>query len=146
MKITQPICAFSSILLFATVALSPALAAEEIVVEPPQQVERWYAALGSVNRREFKELIADDAIIALKDLGIDQTKDEFIAALPQWARATRKANIIYRYEAIEDGEASALVCYRFESNEQLNVESFTFNADQITGSVQEAKGDNCGDM
>ena len=144
MTITRP--ALASILLFTMVASSPALATEDIIVEPPQQVERWFAALGSVSRRDFKELIADDAIIALRDLGVEQTKDEFIAALPQWARATRKANIIYRYETIEDGEASALVCYRFKSNEQLNVESFTFNAEQITGSVQEAKGDNCGDM
>ncbi len=118
----------------------------QIIIEPPQVVERWYAALGSVNRRNFGELISDDAKIVLKDLGIEQTKQEFITALTEWNRVTRNANIIYRYQTIEEGTASALVCYRFRSNEQLNLESFTFSGEQITGSVQEFKGDSCRDM
>jgi hypothetical protein len=60
--------------------------AKEIVVEPPQQVERWFAALGSVNKREFEALISDDAKIVLKDLGVEQTKQEFISATPHQRR------------------------------------------------------------
>jgi|GEM_PF-568223 len=142
---------FSAFVLLSSLAImSPASGANhdttEIVVEPPQQVERWFAALGSVNKREFNALIADDAVIVLKDLGVDQTKQEFISALAEWQRLTRGANIIYRYVAIEDNTVTVNVCYRFRSNEQLNQESFTFDDEQITGSVQEFKGDDCGDM
>ncbi len=129
---------------------SPALGANEdvadVVIEPPQQVERWFAALGGVNKREFEALIAEDARIVLKDLGVEQTKQEFISALAEWQRLTRGANIIYRYVSIEDDTVTVNVCYRFKSNEQLNQESFTFKGDEITGSVQEFKGDSCGDM
>ena len=125
---------------------TPNKVADEIIVEPPAQVERWFAALGSVNRREFANLITEDAKIVLKDLAIEQTKDEFILSLDEWSKATRDASIIYRYVAIDEGKASAYVCYRFKSNEHLNLESFTFAGDQITGSVQEPKGDDCGDM
>ncbi len=129
---------------------SPALGANEdvadAVIEPPQQVERWFAALGGVNKREFEALIAEDARIVLKDLGVEQTKQEFISALAEWQRLTRGANIIYRYVSIEDDTVTVNVCYRFKSNEQLNQESFTFKGDEITGSVQEFKGDSCGDM
>ncbi|MCF6321435.1 MAG: nuclear transport factor 2 family protein [Rhizobiaceae bacterium] len=118
----------------------------EEITTPPQLVERWYGALGGVDRRGFEELIAEDAKIVLKDLGVEQTKSEFIAALDEWEKSTRNANIIFRYELIEDDSASVLVCYRFETNEQLISESFTFSNDQITGSVQEFKSDNCGDM
>ena len=118
----------------------------EVIVERPQEVERWFAALGGVNRRDFRELIAEDAKIVLKDLGIEQTKDEFISALDEWSRATRNASIVYRYNNIEEGSASTFVCYRFKSNELLNLESFTYSDEKITGTVQEPKGDNCGDM
>jgi len=118
----------------------------EEITRPPPQVERWYAALGGVSRRQFEELIADDAKIVLKDLGVEQSKQEFITALDEWENSTKNANIIFRYEAIEDNSASVLVCYRFDSNEQLISESFTFNTSEITGSVQEFKSDNCGDM
>lgn len=119
---------------------------DEIIVEAPREVERWFGALGSVNRRDFEELIADDTIIVLKDLGVEQTKNEFIAALDEWEKSTLDANIVYRYESIEEGSASVLVCYRFTSNEQLNLESFTYSNGLITGSVQEFKGADCADM
>ena len=119
---------------------------EEIIIDPPREVERWFAALGGANQREFGALIAEDAKIILKDLGIEQTKDEFISALDEWIRLTKNASIVYRYEMIEDEKAATLVCYRFENNEQLNLESFTFQNKQITGSVQELKGEDCGEM
>jgi len=128
----------------------PAFAANEdvieILVEPPQEVERWFAALGSVNKREFDELIAENAKIVLKDLGVEQTKQEFISALAEWQRLTRGANIIYRYVSIDGNSVAVNVCYRFKSNEQLNLEVFTFGDEQITGSVQDFVGNKCGDM
>ena len=94
----------------------------------------------------FKELIADNAQIILKDLGIEQTKSEFISALDEWENTTRDASIVYRYETIEDGTATVLVCYHFKSNEQLNLEKFTYAEGLITGSVQEFKGADCAGM
>ena len=132
--------------LFIMVTNTQIRAASELIIENPDEVERWYVALGGVNHREFRELIADDAKIVLKDLGVEQTKQEFISALEEWENATRDANIVYRYEAIADGTASVLVCYRFKSNEQLNIESFTFSNGRITGSVQDLKGTDCSVM
>lgn len=118
-------------------------ASHEVIVEPPQAVETWYQALGSLNRQAFEELISDDAKITLKDLGIEQTKQEFIASLDEWERATGSATIVYRYEDIGEGTASVLVCYRFKNNETLTGESFTYDGAQITGSIQEPRGDSC---
>lgn len=118
-------------------------ASHEIVVEPPQPVEAWYQALGSVDRRAFEGLIADGTKIILKDLGIEQSKQEFIDALDEWERSTGGATIVYRYEDIGDDSAKVLVCYRFKSNETLTSETFTFNDTQIIGSVQEASSDSC---
>ena len=150
-KVAHPsktIAAFAVAFAFASIILTSTQirAASEVIIENPEEVERWYVALGSVNRREFGELITDDAKIVLKDLGIEQTKQEFISALDEWENATRDANIIYRYESIEDGTASVLVCYRFKSNEQLNIESFTYLNGQITGSIQDLKGTDCSVM
>jgi len=127
-------------------ALVHAQSVDEIIVEPPRVVERWFAALGSVSRRDFGELISEDARIVLKGRGIEQSKPEFIAALDEWDKSTKNANIVYRYETIEEGNASVLVCYRFATKEQLIEERFTFAGDQITGSVQEPQGDSCGAM
>ena len=147
--IRNPIIAFS-LALVGTIGSGISISAneqpEEIIVEPPAEVERWFAALGSVNKRDFRKLIAEDAKIVLKDLGIEQTKEEFIASLEEWQRLTRGANIIYKYQSIEDNSATALVCYRFQSNEQLNLEQFTFSGALITGSVQELKGKSCAEM
>ena len=116
------------------------------VIETPQEVERWFVALGGVDRREFRNLIADNALINLKDLGVTQTKNEFIASLDEWAAATKEASVVYRYQAISDDNAVVQVCYRFKYNEMLSVEKFTFSNEKITSSVQEKMGNNCGDM
>ena len=115
-------------------------------IETPQEVERWFVALGGVNRSTFRNLIADNALINLKDLGIIQTKNEFIASLDEWAVATKEASLVYRYQAISDNNAVVQVCYRFKYNETLSVEKFTFSDEKITSSVQEKMGNNCGDM
>ena len=46
-------------------------------------------------------------------------------------------------QASEQGEAVVEVCYRFSENEQFNVETFFHSAEQITGSVQEKRGEVC---
>ncbi len=131
-----------------TVAAFPSLPVHSATntIETPQEVERWFVALGGVDRREFKNLIADNALINLKDLGVTQTKNEFIASLDEWAAATKEASVVYRYQAISDDNAVVQVCYRFKYNEMLSVEKFTFSNEKITSSVQEKMGNNCGDM
>ena len=129
-------------------AISPFSSAHSAtnIIETPQEVERWFVALGGVDRREFKKLIADNALINLKDLGVTQTKTEFIASLDEWAAATKEASVVYRYQTISDDNAVVQVCYRFKYNETLSVEKFTFSNEKITSSVQEKMGNNCGDM
>ena len=140
-KITTTVFAMA----MAVSPFSPANSATN-VIETPQEVERWFVALGGVDRREFRNLIADNALINLKDLGVTQTKNEFIASLDEWAAATKEASVVYRYQAISDDNAVVQVCYRFKYNETLSVEKFTFSNEKITSSVQEKMGNNCGDM
>lgn len=121
-------------------------AVDEIIVERPAVVEKWYAALGIAQARFFDEILAEDATIELRDLGITQTRQEFLDSVDELAAATKNAIIVYHYEDIQDDNATVLVCYRFESNEKLVSEHFTFSADKIKTSVQEPRGYDCGDL
>lgn len=136
-RITRPLA--GCMLAASLAAASPAMPQEQM----PVPVLQWFAALGAVDRPAFAELITEDAVIALKDLGVEQTRDEFIAALDEWERTTRDAIILSRLVEIGEGEAVVEVCYRFSENEQFNVETFFHSADQITGSVQESRGPVC---
>lgn len=108
--------------------------------------DRWYTALFDVNRIALTDLLAEDAVINLEDLGVTQTKAEFIEALDEWEDVVKNANLAWQ---IEDGTgadpttASVLVCYQFPDNELLIREVLEFRDDKIISSTQTTVGDNC---
>jgi hypothetical protein len=109
-------------------------------------LDRWYTALFDVNRLAIADLLADDAVITLEDLGVTQTKAEFIEALDEWEDAIKNANLAWQLE--EDAEASAttasvLVCYQFPENEMMIREVFGFRGTKIVSSVQTTVGESC---
>jgi hypothetical protein len=61
-------------------------------------LDRWYTALFDVNRLAIADLLADDAVITLEDLGVTQTKAEFIEALDEWEDAIKNANLAWQLE------------------------------------------------
>ena len=91
----------------------------------------------------FETLIADTAVIELKQLGIVQTKAEFIDSLEAWQQASKDLEITYEWEGIDATSASAEVCYRFPSNAFTNLEIFTVQEDRIVRQEQTRMQEGC---
>ncbi len=109
----------------------------------PAPVVFWFQALRVTDRDVFAAVIAEDAVIELRDVGISQSKSEFIEALDQWETAAK--GVVITPTLLEKRPRTVVlqVCYRFSGNDQLNREIFSFHYGQITGSVQEMIGEVC---
>jgi len=106
-------------------------------------IDRWYSALLVADRSELKELLADDARMKLDDIGVIQTKQDFIASIDEWQGAVAGATIRHRIEKSENGETTVLACYDFPSNDMLMRETFTVAGGRITASTQTAVAQDC---
>ena len=109
-------------------------------------LDRWYTALFDVNRVAIADLLAEDVIINLEDLGVTQTKAEFIESLDEWEDVVKNANLAWQLEEVAEvgpNEASVLVCYQFPDNEMMIREVFGFRGSKIISSVQTTVGDSC---
>ncbi len=106
-------------------------------------VERWYAALGAVNRAEFADLLAEKAKVTLGDLDIIQTKAEFITSLDEWEDAMKGAAIRHEIDSDAEGLITVSVCYKFPDNEALGREVFAFDGGKIVSSEQETIAESC---
>ncbi|MAY62703.1 MAG: hypothetical protein CML29_10865 [Rhizobiales bacterium] len=109
-------------------------------------LEKWYPALFAADAETLGSLLSNDAEIRLEDLGITQTKAEFLESLGAWKDSIEGAAFAWKLAAgapASATEATALVCYRFPSNELLTREVFTFAAGKITESVQTTEGESC---
>lgn len=109
-------------------------------------ISTWYAALAASDREKLGELLADDAVIVLEDLGIEQTKAEFIAALDEWETAVDGAEIRHRIDGAENGMTAVTVCYDFPDNQLLTRELFAIDAGHITKTIQTSIADDCSDL
>jgi hypothetical protein len=109
-------------------------------------LERWYTALGNVDRPTIANLLAENAKITLGDLDIEQSKAEFVASLDEWADAMKGSTIRHGIEKDEDGLVTAIVCYKFPDNESLTREVFAFKGSQIESSEQETVADSCAEF
>lgn len=133
---------------FLTAALVLAMGASTGVAQT-SLLERWYTAMFDVNRVAIDDLLADDAVITLEDLGISQTKAEFLAALDEWEDIVKTANFAWQVEedaTADETRATVLVCYQFPENELLIREAFTFRDGKILSSVQTTASDSCADF
>ncbi|MGB7287167.1 MAG: nuclear transport factor 2 family protein [Salaquimonas sp.] len=112
----------------------------------PSEITAWYEALKVNDADTLQVLLADDATIELTDLGITQTKTEFIASLDQWAEANAGAELKTRLVGAQEADFEMEVCYRFASNEVLNLETYSLDSGKIRKSVQERLSDSCEDF
>lgn len=119
--------------------------AQGVVDEPEMSVEvqAWFVALTKVTHPGFKKLIAEDAKIELRDLGIVQTRQEFLDSLDEWEDATKGAILLTQMISSKDGTDIIRVCYRFENNEQLNRETYHYADGKITSVIQELISKEC---
>lgn len=106
-------------------------------------ISRWYSALLVADRTELADLLADDVRIKLDDLGIVQSKQEFIASLDEWKGAVAGATIRHRVEKSEGGVTTVIACYDFPDNDMLMQETFAVTDNHITASSQAAIAENC---
>ena len=109
----------------------------------PTPLDAWYEALQEGEAEEIDALLSDDAIIELKDLGIEQSKEEFVDSLDQWQELNADAVILTRLASASEKKAIIEVCYRFKSNEVFNRETFTLEGALILSSIQEKLADKC---
>ncbi|QKC81173.1 nuclear transport factor 2 family protein [Mesorhizobium sp. NZP2077] len=106
-------------------------------------ISRWYSALLVADRTELADLLADDVRIKLDDLGVVQSKQEFIASLDEWKGAVAGAAIHHRIEKSEGGVTTVIACYDFPDNDMLMQETFAVADNRITASSQAAIAENC---
>ncbi|TGQ77605.1 nuclear transport factor 2 family protein [Mesorhizobium sp. M8A.F.Ca.ET.207.01.1.1] len=126
---------------FAAVALLTAMVAAR--ADDRALISRWYSALLVADRTELADLLDDDVRIKLDDLGVVQSKQEFIASLVEWKGAVAGAAIRHRIEKSEGGVTTVIACYDFPDNDMLMQETFAVNNNRITASSQAAIAENC---
>jgi hypothetical protein len=108
-------------------------------------IDRWYSALLVADRSELAELLADDARLTLDDVGVIQTKQDFIASIDEWQGAVAGAAIRHRIEKSANGETTVLACYDFPGNDTLMRETFIVAGGRIVASTQTAVAQDCSD-
>lgn len=106
-------------------------------------ISRWYSALLVADRTELADLLADDVRIKLDDIGIVQSKQEFITSLDEWKGAVAGAAIRHRIAKSEGGVTTVIACYDFLNNDMLMQETFAVTDNRITASSQTAIAENC---
>ena len=117
--------------------VAPASADDEAVIG------RWDSALLVADRTELPDLLADNARIRLGDLGIEQSKQEFIASMDEWQGAVSGAAIRHRIEKTAGGTVTVIACYDFPSNEMLMQETFAIAGGHISASSQSTIAESC---
>lgn len=128
-------------IVFTTAALLMAILAAR--ADDGAIIGRWYSALLVADRTELSDLLADDVRIKLDDLGIVQSKQEFIASIDEWKGAVAGAEIRHRIEKSEGGVTTVIACYDFPNNDMLMQETFAVTGNRITASSQAAIAENC---
>ena len=71
-------------------------------------LDRWYALLGAANADGLGRLLAPRAKIKLDDLGLTQSKQEFLDSMAEWRDAIAGGSVRYRVQSTAAGRATAL--------------------------------------
>jgi hypothetical protein len=128
--------------------LAAALLASTIVgasADDGAVIDRWYSALLVADRTELADLLSDDVRMKLDDIGVVQTKQDFIASIDEWQGAVAGAAIRHRIEKTANGETTVLACYDFPGNDTLMRETFIVAGGRIIASTQTAVAQDCND-
>lgn len=106
-------------------------------------VDRWYEALLKADGPALSQLLADNATIRLDDIGVTQSKSEFIASMDEWQTAVKGANIRHKIEAEMGDTVVVRTCYDFPNNDMTTRETFTTRSGLIVANTQMTIGENC---
>jgi hypothetical protein len=124
-------------------SISAATSGCSLAQEMPPTVGKWFDALRSADRNGFEAVLAGNAEVDLRYLGIVQTRAEFIESLDAWGDAIKEGEVLTKTISADAATAIVDVCYRFPSNEKVNRETFTIEADKIVRVVQEESAQTC---
>jgi hypothetical protein len=124
------------LLMLVLIGSPPAMADENVV-------NRWYAVLLAANIDSLSALLANSAKIKLDDLGVEQTKAEFLDSMEEWKVAAASAAIRHRVESTEGAVTTVLACYDFAENDMLIRETFTIRNGLIFENTQTQVDDDC---
>ncbi|MDR7221317.1 DUF4440 domain-containing protein [Aminobacter aminovorans] len=126
-----------------TIATVLALLATAGAVAQESVVDRWYQALLKADGPALSQLLADNATIRLDDIGVTQSKSEFIASMDEWQTAVKGANIRHKIEAEMGDTVVVRTCYDFPNNDMTTRETFTTRSGLIVANTQMTIGENC---
>jgi hypothetical protein len=126
-----------------TMVVTLALLATASAVAQESIVDRWYAALLKADGAALSELLANDATIRLDDIGVTQSKAEFIASMDEWQTAVKGAKIRHKIEAEMGDTIAVRTCYDFPNNDMTTRETFTTKNGLIMANTQMTIGENC---
>ena len=107
----------------------------------------WYKALEEANVEKLEELMAPEAVqpfqYEITDLGISQSRSEFIDSMAEWVGAIDGGTITYKITASQASTVTTLVCYQFPDSNFLAEELVELRDQKIIGIKQAGKSDNC---
>lgn len=126
-----------------TMAAALALLATVSAIAQESVVDRWYAALLKADGPALSQLLADDATIRLDDIGVTQSKAEFIASMDEWQSAVKGAKIHHKIETEMGDTVAVRTCYDFPNNDMTTRETFTTRSGLIVANTQMTIGENC---
>ena len=134
---------FLALCLSSTAALATTAVAQE---GSAAVVDRFYEALRAADAAALDDVLADDAVIRLADLGFDMSAGEFVESMSEWdaVASTMTMRVKPDPERADTGETVVrIVCYEFPSNQSLTRETSTVVDGEITANMQEELAESC---
>lgn len=128
-----------SFLALSTLIAAPLAQASDIKTT----INQWYTALEQADDKTLSTLLADNAEIVLKDVGITQDRQTFLKSMTDWADAIEGGALRHKIISQNDAQATIEVCYDFAENDILMREIFTFDGAQIIRQDQEQLDNAC---
>ncbi|WP_367714657.1 DUF4440 domain-containing protein [Nitratireductor sp. GISD-1A_MAKvit] len=127
-----------------TLLAATAFTVSAAIAQETSSLEEWFEALRTSDRQKISELLSSDAEIVLNDIGVVQTKQEFLASLDAWEDAAGDdTEIRYRLDEENGKSLMVTVCYDFPGNSVLTSEQFQIENHRIKRSEQSQIAENC---
>ena len=109
-------------------------------------VAEFYEAVRTADADKLGNVLADDAVIRLGDLGFDMTGEEFIESMAEWETVAKDMTMRVKPDpdaTDTDETVIRLVCYEFPSNTSMTRETTTVVDGKITANMQDEIAESC---
>ena len=106
-------------------------------------ITRWYSMLVAANEDGLASLLSDTVVIKLEDIGVTQSKSEFLGTMGEWRIAIAGGGIRHKIEKSDGDVTTVLACYDFAENDILIRETFRIDSGLITENTQARVGEDC---